>query len=462
MNHKTFVKPTLSILTTIILFISLIFIIDPVYAEETTEIGLISASDTISVGEEFIVTIYINPTVEVGGWEIYELSFSEEYVTANMVSSGSEWDESFDGGNIDNTNGKITEIQSCKMSEYPSVNHTACTISFSAVNSGLCSIEIVRVQVTDTSFNDLSVSTNNVTITLTGNGDGDGDGDGDANQPPIANASASETSGFVGMHIQFNGSLSYDADHGYIKSWRWDFGDGTNGNGEATEHIYHEADNYTVTLTVTDDKGATDTDVINIIIIPGANIPPKKPVVTGPDIGHKNIAYEYTANSTDDDNDTISYIFNWGDGKTTTTDYLPEGIMITQNHSWTSAGRYILEVQATDNQTYSQIIEYLVFIDAINVGDIGYLTDDNGNGTYDAFHNSSTGDKTLVRFEDGYYLIDDNGDGKWDYVYNSETYELEEYVSENSEDKKTTPSIGFIGVILVGIFFILIKKKQFL
>lgn len=54
-----------------------------------------------------------------------------------------------------------------------------------------------------------------------------------------------------------------------------------------------------------------------------------------------------------------------------------------------------------------------------------------------------------------------DGDGEWDYVYNSDTGALEEYVAETSEDKKSTPSLGFIGVIFVILFFIFIKKKQF-
>ncbi len=459
MIHKNLVKPTLSITTTIILFTSLIFIIDPVYAEETTEIGLIAASDTISVGEEFMVTLYINPTVEVGGWMIYQLSFSEEYVTANSVTSGFEWSESFDEGSIDNSDGIITDIQCWKMESYPSENHTACTISFTAINSGVCRIELVSVQVTDTLFKDLSVSTNNVTVAIQGNGDGDGDGD--ANQPPIANASASETSGFVGMYIQFNGSLSYDTDDGYIKSWQWDFGNGETGDGETTKHIYHEADNYTVTLTVTDDKGATDTDAINVIIIPGANIPPKKPVVTGPLSGHMDIPYEYTANATDLDNDTISYIFNWGDQNINKTEFLSINKSTTQTHIWSVAGRYIVSVEVTDNQTYSQPTELTVMIDALDVDDIGYITDDDGDEIYDTFHDYSEEIITdLGQDVNGNYLIDVNGNGEWDYIFDSDTGILEEYIIDDNDDN-STPFIGITGVIFLIMFFVYIRKKRF-
>jgi PKD repeat protein len=468
MNHKNPVKSSISIFIATLLFTSLIFVVNTGSAAETTEIGMILSSETVSVGEEFTVTIYINPTEAIGGWEIYNLTFSEEYVTANGVTNGSEWPiESFDGGNIDNSGGGITEIQSWGTGDYPDYNHTACTISFTASNSGICSFELVRVQITDTLFVNLSVSTRNATITITGDDGGNGGNGGNGtspNTPPVANASASETSGFVGMYIQFNGSLSYDPDEdGYIESWQWDFGDGEIGEGETTEHIYFEAKNYTVTLTVTDNKGATGTDTINVTIIKGPNIPPEKPTITGLEFGHKDIVYEYTANSTDVDNDTISYIFDWGDGDTTTTDFLPKGVMITQNHSWSSAGRYTITVQATDNQTFSQSTELVVMIDTINIGDIGYFTDDDGDEIYDIFHNE-TGEMTeLGQNDTGSYLIDSDGDGEWDFVYNSETDELEDYIKP--DDKKPAPFLEIIVVIIVIIFLIILiliflKKKQ--
>jgi uncharacterized repeat protein (TIGR01451 family) len=44
-----------------------------------------------------------------------------------------------------------------------------------------------------------------------------------------------------------------------IVSWEWDFGDGSTGSGETTEHIYTTPGVYDVTLTVTDACGFTHT-----------------------------------------------------------------------------------------------------------------------------------------------------------------------------------------------------------
>ncbi|WP_425581374.1 PKD domain-containing protein [Streptomyces sodiiphilus] len=62
---------------------------------------------------------------------------------------------------------------------------------------------------------------------------------------------------FLGLCI-FDGSGSSDPD-GSIASYHWDFGDGTTGTGVSGWKFYNSAGTYTVTLTVTDNEGATGT-----------------------------------------------------------------------------------------------------------------------------------------------------------------------------------------------------------
>jgi fructan beta-fructosidase len=81
------------------------------------------------------------------------------------------------------------------------------------------------------------------------------DGGSDTNNAPTPSFAYS-TSNLI---ADFDGSGSSDSD-GSISSWVWDFGDGTTGNGEFVSHAYSVSGNYTVTLTVTDDKGATGSD----------------------------------------------------------------------------------------------------------------------------------------------------------------------------------------------------------
>jgi PKD repeat protein len=60
------------------------------------------------------------------------------------------------------------------------------------------------------------------------------------------------------LSCSFDASGSSDPD-GTIASYAWTFGDGGTATGKTATHTYASAGSYTATLTVTDDKGATDT-----------------------------------------------------------------------------------------------------------------------------------------------------------------------------------------------------------
>ena len=81
---------------------------------------------------------------------------------------------------------------------------------------------------------------------------------GCGNQSPTATFIASPSSGPAPLTVSFDASGSSDPD-GYIVSFSWNFGDGTQGTGEFIVHTYENPGTYTVTLTVTDDAGAKDT-----------------------------------------------------------------------------------------------------------------------------------------------------------------------------------------------------------
>ncbi len=73
------------------------------------------------------------------------------------------------------------------------------------------------------------------------------------NEPPTARL----TVGCDGLTCTADGSASSDPD-GSIASYAWDFGDGTRAGGRTAGHTYATAGTYQVSLTVTDDAGASD------------------------------------------------------------------------------------------------------------------------------------------------------------------------------------------------------------
>jgi PKD repeat protein len=84
------------------------------------------------------------------------------------------------------------------------------------------------------------------------------------NQKPVASCSANRTSGIVPLSVSFTGSGT-DSD-GNIASYSWAFGDGFISTQQNTSHIFTKEGTYKVMLTVTDDKGATDSDTISITV----------------------------------------------------------------------------------------------------------------------------------------------------------------------------------------------------
>ncbi|MFN4217810.1 MAG: PKD domain-containing protein [Candidatus Bipolaricaulia bacterium] len=75
-----------------------------------------------------------------------------------------------------------------------------------------------------------------------------------ANKPPVADFEFSPAQPTAGQTVQFT-DKSKDPD-GQVKSWSWDFGDGTTSTEQNPAHVYRTAGTFTVKLVVTDDKGA--------------------------------------------------------------------------------------------------------------------------------------------------------------------------------------------------------------
>lgn len=105
----------------------------------------------------------------------------------------------------------------------------------------------VTLTVTDTSGTSAS-STQSVTVTA-------------ANQAPTAAFTTSVT----GLTVSADGSTSGDPD-GTIAGFAWNFGDGSTASTATATHSYAAAGSYPISLTVTDNRGATNTATQSVTV----------------------------------------------------------------------------------------------------------------------------------------------------------------------------------------------------
>lgn len=105
---------------------------------------------------------------------------------------------------------------------------------------------------------------------------GDGSG-GDTPSPPpinaapIASFSASPTTGLAALTVALNAAGSQDPD-GQITNYSWNFGDSTAGrSGVTATHVFANPGQYTVVLTVTDNRGASSSTSTIVDVLPRAS-----------------------------------------------------------------------------------------------------------------------------------------------------------------------------------------------
>jgi len=159
------------------------------------------------------------------------------------------------------------------------------------------------------------------------------------NRAPVAFFTENATTVRIGETIRFNASGSYDLD-GYIVSYFWDFGDDTNATGVTVNHSYVASGSYTVTLTVTDDDGATDSSSATKTVL--ENVPPVAVFTESAHLVRVNETIYFNASdSYDQDGTIVSYFWDFGDGANATG--------VTAEHVYNETGNYTVTLTVTDN-----------------------------------------------------------------------------------------------------------------
>ncbi len=172
---------------------------------------------------------------------------------------------------------------------------------------------------------------------------------GGGNSPPVV-VSGGPYSGAPGVEIQFDASGTTDADDDTM-TYFWDFGDDSlppfPSQSPTTSHVYANAGTYTGKLAVTD--GVNDPIVVDVIINVGTivvNLPPTADA-GGPYAGTPGQAVQLDASSSSDpDDDTLTYIWDFGDGSAPSSSSLDPTI----SHTYASGGSYTATVSVDDGE----------------------------------------------------------------------------------------------------------------
>ena len=189
---------------------------------------------------------------------------------------------------------------------------------------------------------------------------------GPTNLPPVAAFSFSPSNPMAGGWVQFDGSASADPD-GTITTYAWDFGDGSSDTGPAVWHRYATVGTYLVTLTVTDDDGATNSTT-QTIQVGSTNVGPNAAfsfTPVSPGIGEW-IRFDATA-SVDPDGTITNYGWNFGDGSPTTT-----GSVVY--HQYSAAGTYTVTLTVTDDDGASDTATSPVQVGPVSLPPVAAFT----------------------------------------------------------------------------------------
>lgn len=151
-------------------------------------------------------------------------------------------------------------------------------------------------------------------------------------QPPVAVFSAS----INGQALTVDGSNSSDPDIDPL-TFLWDFGDGGSAVGVTASHVYALSGNYTVTLTVADPTGLTNSTSQTV----GANTAPIPALAVTP--SGLSVHADASASRDGAGGTIVGYDIDWGDGTA-------HAGTVTADHAYAAAGTYTVTLTLTDNQ----------------------------------------------------------------------------------------------------------------
>ncbi|HEY5286992.1 MAG TPA: PKD domain-containing protein, partial [Solirubrobacteraceae bacterium] len=152
---------------------------------------------------------------------------------------------------------------------------------------------------------------------------------------PTAVLTANRPTGVGPLTVAFSASESVAATT--IASYHWDFGDGSPASSEAApSHFYGQTGTYTVTLTVTDKNGNTDTSSMLVTV----DKPLKAVASADKTEGVGSLAVNFTGHESTAPDSLATYHWDFGDGTSAET--------ADASHTYTSPGHYTATLTVSD------------------------------------------------------------------------------------------------------------------
>lgn len=189
-----------------------------------------------------------------------------------------------------------------------------------------------------------------------------------------ADFSADVTTGPAPLTVNFS-DASVQGDGGPIESWSWSFGDGTGSSLQNPVKTYGSPGIYTVSLTVTDASGATDTEIKTqyVTVTAAPQVQFTADVTSGP----APLTVNFTDETSAQGGATLtSWSWDFGDGATSTAQ--------NPSHTYSAAGYYDVTLTVTDNNSSSSSLtktDYIkVAISTPNSYDLTFNVSDGVNG----------------------------------------------------------------------------------
>jgi PKD repeat protein len=146
----------------------------------------------------------------------------------------------------------------------------------------------------------------------------------------------------------FRFDASRSDDDGSIASYKWKFGDGKFGSGKVVTHEYRHGGTFSVSLTVTDNKGASSSSE-GRVDVDNSKLPLAMFTVS-PSSGTIDTTFSFNASqSHDPDGTIINYFWNFGDGNSANGQQV--------QHKYQQQGAFGVTLTVTDNSREANITQ---------------------------------------------------------------------------------------------------------